>query len=71
MHVVVRKINLLASRITVSHAAIPQIHMPAMTINFPVADTTRLATLHEGDEVDIQCEHRGGAVGVVNFRMWR
>lgn len=42
-----------------------------MTINFPVADTTRLATLHEGDEVDIQCEHRGGAVGVVNFRMWR
>lgn len=69
VHVVVRKINLLASRITVSHGAIPQIHMPAMTINFPVADTTRLATLHEGNEVDIQCEHRDGAVRVVNFRM--
>jgi Cu/Ag efflux protein CusF len=69
VHVVVRKINLPASRITVSHGAIPQIRMPAMTINFPVADTARLATLHEGDEVDIQCEHRGGVVRVVNFRM--
>lgn len=69
VHVVVRKINLPASRITVSHGAIPQIRMPAMTINFAVADTARLATLHEGDEVDIQCEHGGGVVRVVNFRM--
>lgn len=69
VRVVVRKINLPASRITVSHGAIPQIDMPAMTINFPVADTARLAMLHKGDEVDIQCEHRGGVVKVVNFRM--
>lgn len=69
MHVVVRKINLPASRITVSHGAIPQIGMPAMTINFPVADTAHLAMLHKGDEVDIQCEHCSGVVKVVNFRM--
>lgn len=69
VRVIVRKINLPASRITVSHGAIPQIDMPAMTINFPVADTARLAMLHKGDEVDIQCEHRGGVVKVVNFRM--
>lgn len=69
VRVVVRKINLPASRITVSHGAIPQIDMPAMTINFPVADTARLAMLHKGDEVDIQCEHRGGVVKVINFRM--
>lgn len=68
VHVVVRKINLPASRITVSHGAIPQIGMPAMTINFPVADSAALASLHRGDEVDIQCEHRGGVVKVVNFR---
>jgi len=69
VHVVVRKINLPASRITVSHGAIPQIRMPAMTINFPVADTAHLAMLHKGDEADIQCEHRGGVVKVVNIRM--
>ncbi len=69
VHVVVRKIDLPASRITVSHGAIPQISMPAMTINFPVADTAHLAMLHKGDEADIQCDHRGGVVKVVNFRM--
>lgn len=69
VRVVVRKINLPASRVTISHGAIPQIGMPAMTINFPVADTAHLAMLHKGDEVDIQCEHRGGVVRVVNFRM--
>lgn len=68
VHVVVRKIDLTASRITVSHGAIPQIGMPAMTINFPVADSAQLAMLHKGDEADIQCEHRGGVVKVVNFR---
>ncbi|GLI95863.1 copper-binding protein [Methylocystis echinoides] len=69
VHVVVRKIDLPASRITVSHGAIPQIRMPAMTINFPVADAAQLAALHKGDEVDIQCDHRGGVVKVLNFRM--
>ncbi len=68
VHVVVRKIDLPASRITVSHGAIPQIGMPAMTINFPVADTAHLAMLRKGDEADIQCEHRSGVVKVVNFR---
>jgi Cu/Ag efflux protein CusF len=69
VHVVVREINLPASRITVSHGAIPQIRMPAMRINFPVADSAQLAMLHKGDEVDIQCEHRGGVVRVLNFRI--
>ena len=41
-----------------------------MTIqNIPVADAASLASLHEGDELDIQCEHRRGVVRVVNFRM--
>ena len=69
VHVVVREINFPASRVTVSHGAIPQIRMPAMRINFPVADSAQLAMLHKGDEVDIQCEHRGGVVRVVNFRI--
>jgi Cu/Ag efflux protein CusF len=70
VRVVVRKVDLPASRITVSHGAIPQIRMPAMTIqNIPVADAASLASLHEGDELDIQCEHRRGVVRVVNFRM--
>lgn len=71
VHVVVREVDFSANRITVSHGAIPQIGMPAMIINFPVADTGHLATLHKGDEVDIQCEHRSGVVKVVNFRMER
>lgn len=70
VRVIVRKVDLPATRISVSHGAIPQIRMPAMTIqNIPVADAASLASLREGDEVDIQCEHRQGVVRVVNIRM--
>jgi Cu/Ag efflux protein CusF len=70
VRVVVRKINLPATRITVAHGAIPQIRMPAMTIqNIPVTDAASLASLHAGDEIDIQCDHSGGVVRIVNIRM--
>ncbi len=68
VRVVIRDVNLPAKRITVSHEAIPQINMPAMTISLPVADKAYLAMVHKGDEAEIQCEHRGGTVTVTNFR---
>jgi Cu/Ag efflux protein CusF len=70
VRVVVQKINLPATRITVAHGAIPQIRMPAMTIqNIPVTDAAALASLHAGDEIEIQCDHSRGVVRIVNIRM--
>lgn len=70
VRVVVRKIDLPSTRITVAHGAIPQIRMPAMTIQkIPVTDAASLASLHPGDEIDIQCDHSGGGVRIVNIRM--
>ena len=68
VHVTVKKVNLRAKELTVRHAAVPQAHMPVMTMTFPVADPTRLAVLHKGDRVDIQIANENGVVKVLDFR---
>jgi Cu/Ag efflux protein CusF len=70
VRVVVWKVDLPATRITVAHGAIPRIRMPAMTIqNIPVTDAASLALLRAGDKIEIQCDHSGGGVRIVNIRI--
>jgi Cu/Ag efflux protein CusF len=64
----VKRTNVPAQKITVSHAAIKSIGMPAMMMTFTVADQARLATLKRGDRVDIQAADLASAATVVNFR---
>lgn len=66
--VTVKKVNLRTNELTVRHAALPQAHMPVMTMTFPVADPTRLATLHKGDRVDVQIAKDNGVVKILDFR---
>jgi Cu(I)/Ag(I) efflux system protein CusF len=56
-------------KLTISHRAISQIHMPAMTMTFPVADPTHLAMLHKGDPVDIEVANENGEVKIIDFHM--
>lgn len=56
-------------KLTISHRAIAQIHMPAMTMTFPVADPTHLAMLRKGDPVDIEVANENGEVKIIDFHM--
>ncbi len=69
VQVTVKKVNLRAKELTVRHAAVPQAHMPVMTMTFPVADSTHLTMLHKGDPVDIEIANDNGVVKVLDFRM--
>ena len=65
----VKKVSLPAKELTVRHVAIPQAHMPVMTMTFPVADPTHRAMLHKGDPVEIEIANDNGVVKILNFRM--
>lgn len=69
VHVTVKKVNLPAKELTVRHAAVPQAHMPAMTMTFPVADPTHLTMLHTGDPVEIEVANQNGTVQIIDFKM--
>lgn len=69
VHVTVKKVNLGAKELTVRHAAVPQAHMPVMTMTFPVADPTHLSMLHKGDPVEIEVANDNGVVKILDFRM--
>lgn len=65
----VEKVNLAEQMLTISHGAIKKINMPAMTMTFPVSDTTHLPMLRKGNNVDIHVAADGGVVKIVTFRM--
>jgi Cu/Ag efflux protein CusF len=65
----VNKADLPGHALTISHGAIPKIHMPAMTMTFPVVDPTHLSMLHKGDPIDIEVADVGGEVKILDFRM--
>lgn len=63
------KVNVPEQKLTISHGAVKKIGMPAMTMTFPVAETTHLKMLHKGDRVTIHVVNDGGVVKVVGFKM--
>lgn len=67
----VKSANVSARKITVSHAAIKSIGMPAMTMTFAVADEMQLESLKKGDQVEIQVSNLAGVAKVVDLRTQR
>ena|SRR5208337_1289931 len=65
----VKNVDVPAHALTISHGAIPKIHMPAMTMTFPVADPTHLTMLHKGDPVKIEVANQNGTVQIIDFKM--
>lgn len=55
--------------LTFSLRAIPKIHMPALTMTFPVTDATHLSILHKGDPVEIEVARNKGVVRIIDIRM--
>lgn len=65
----VKNADVPGHKLTVSHRAITKIHMPAMTMTFPVTDPTHLSMLHKGDPVEIEIANDQGEVKIIDFRM--
>lgn len=71
VHVGVRvvKVNVPGQQLTISHGPVKKIGMPAMTMTFPVAETTHLKMLKRGDRVIIDVVNEGGVVTITGFTM--
>jgi len=61
----VRRVNKEAQKITIRHAEIKSLDMPAMTMVFQVKDPAMLDQVKTGDRVKFRVENVGGAF-VVN-----
>ena len=57
----VRKVDTAAGKITLKHADIPNLDMPAMTMVFQVKDPATLAPLKAGDQVRFRANKVNGA----------
>ena len=58
----VRKIDKEAGKVTIRHAPIESLGMPAMTMVFRVADPKMLEELREGEKVRFSADRRNGAI---------
>ncbi len=63
----VRKVDLETKKITLRHAPIPSLDMPAMTMVFQVRDPAMLEKLKPGDKVKFEAEKLGGAFTVTKI----
>jgi Cu(I)/Ag(I) efflux system periplasmic protein CusF len=57
----VRKVDKDAKKITIKHAPIVYLDMPAMTMVFQVKDSTLLEKVKPGDKIKFTAEKTGGA----------
>lgn len=64
----VRKIDIAQAKITLKHAAITSIGMPAMTMVFKVAHPSLLTGLNVNDEVLFSVEKQGSALVVTQIK---
>lgn len=63
------KVNLSAQTLTVSHAAVNKVGMPAMSMVLPASGNVHLKMLKRGDRVTVDFEKQGGVPTVTGFRM--
>ncbi|MGH6610071.1 MAG: copper-binding protein [Burkholderiaceae bacterium] len=63
----VRKVDKDARKITLRHAEIKQLDMPAMTMVFRVKDPAMLDKVKAGDKVKFRAENAGGAMTVTEI----
>jgi Cu/Ag efflux protein CusF len=63
----VKKIDASAGKVTLAHAPITNLDMPAMTMSFKLKDAARLKPLKEGDKVRFRVADVGGTLTVLNI----
>ena len=63
----VRRIDKDAGKLTLRHAPIQNLEMPAMSMVFRVADPKMLDQVKEGDKVRFSAERSGGAITVTRI----
>lgn len=63
----VRKVDKETKKITLRHAPIPNLDMPAMTMVFQVKDPAMLDQVKAGDKVKFAAEKLGGAFTVTQI----
>ena len=65
----VRKIDLEASKVTLKHAEIKSLDMPAMTMVFAVRDKAMLDKLQPGTRVQFKAANEGGKFVVTELKV--
>jgi Cu/Ag efflux protein CusF len=55
----VRNVDRASARVTIDHAPIPSIGMPAMSMSFKVADPKLLDRVRQGDQVNFEIRQSG------------
>jgi Cu(I)/Ag(I) efflux system periplasmic protein CusF len=63
----VRKVDKDAKKITIRHAELKQLEMPAMTMVFQVKDLSLLEKVRQGDKVTFVAEKMGGQFTVTQI----
>ncbi len=69
VNVKVKGVDRAGQRLTISHGAIRQVGMPAMTMTFSAGDSSHLAMIHKGETVAIHVANCRGVVQIVDFHM--
>ena len=65
----IRKVDRSAKKLTIKHAAMPSLEMPAMTMVFQVKDSAMLNGLKPGDKVKFDAQKLGGAFTVTKIEI--
>ncbi len=63
----VTKIDTSAGKVTIKHAAIPNLEMDGMTMVFKAADPAMLTGLKAGDKINFQADKVNGQITVVKI----
>jgi len=63
----IRKVDMDAKKITIRHAPIEELGMPAMTMVFQVSDPAMLEKVKAGDKVRFNAARTGGAFTVMQL----
>lgn len=63
----VRKVDKDAGKVTIKHAPLANLGMPAMTMVFRVKDPGMLDQMKEGDKINFSADKIDGAITVVRF----
>ncbi len=64
----IEKIDMQAGKVTLTHAAIENLGMPAMTMEFPVKNRAALRNLKKGESVSVMFDKVGGKPTVVDIQ---
>ncbi len=65
----IRKVDKDAKKITIKHAPMPSLDMPAMTMVFQVKEPAMLEQVKAGDKVKFEAQKLGGAFTVTKIEV--